>query len=402
MALSDDNEEEKYFVTRLTSRALQIETCFAKGDYGRVSTMFSKHTNKKSETLFFLSDFSDLKLEALKQAKIDTDNDRTTFLEAVQNHGITISNRIYFNFPLQKNLIYLLFFKNEEHKDKGNNPDIQCKKLASYGEIDGMQTYQVDFDTASNSPNFCEISFSNSPETTIIEWEKNGKICKFENPHLLAGKNKTWQFPEIKKILGTDVLALINTSVYLPQSNNQEVKVVFNHLNKLSSVKKIEELHQMYQLPLTKKQGAVSCICFTTQKLRYIACVIPNRKNLQGYFLRFSPEGNVLTYAEGVMHDVVKLSDIGEPPAPREIDDSANSIDSYFNTTEWMVFDRCLVIEKGVEVLFHKNGFPSNYRTHARHDRLYGRQIEWNDKGEVVSDVDLDIPKEWKDAPKKK
>jgi hypothetical protein len=34
-------------------------------------------------------------------------------------------------------------------------------------------------------------------------------------------------------------------------------------------------------------------------------------------------------------------------------------------------------------------------------NRLYGRQIEWNNKGELIYDIDLDIPKEWKNAPKK-
>ncbi|MDR0604739.1 MAG: hypothetical protein LBG80_10590 [Bacteroidales bacterium] len=53
----------------------------------------------------------------------------------------------------------------------------------------------------------------------------------------------------------------------------------------------------------------------------------------------------------------------------------------------------------GLEITFHSNGYPSNYRTIVK-ERLYGRQIEWNDKGEVISDVDLDIPKPWLDAPK--
>jgi hypothetical protein len=54
----------------------------------------------------------------------------------------------------------------------------------------------------------------------------------------------------------------------------------------------------------------------------------------------------------------------------------------------------------GAKIQFFANGFPASYQTVVK-NRLYGRQIEWNDKGEVVSDVDLDIPQEWKDAPKK-
>ncbi|MDR3232686.1 MAG: hypothetical protein LBT46_03300, partial [Planctomycetaceae bacterium] len=55
---------------------------------------------------------------------------------------------------------------------------------------------------------------------------------------------------------------------------------------------------------------------------------------------------------------------------------------------------------KGIEITFHPTGYPANYRTIVK-GRLFGRQIEWNDKGEVISDVDLDIPKPWADAPKK-
>jgi hypothetical protein len=54
----------------------------------------------------------------------------------------------------------------------------------------------------------------------------------------------------------------------------------------------------------------------------------------------------------------------------------------------------------GTEVKFHSTGYPASYKTIVK-NRLFGRQIEWNDKGEVISDVDLDIPKPWADAPKK-
>jgi hypothetical protein len=383
--LSKDNEEEVgYFITRLSARAKQFENYFTKGDYGGILTMFSDRTSKTSETLFFLSDISDIKLELLEQAKINGDN-RSAFLESTQNYGITISDR-NFNSPFETNVVYLVFFK-----DKDNDSAIQCKRLASYVERDeklNMQA-QIDFNKTSHSPDFCEINFSNSAKTTIIEWEKDGQIRKFENPQLLAGKNKTCPFPEIKNTEETTILFPKNTSVRFPKSNNQEVKAVFSRLDKLSSVRKIEDQYHMYQWPLTKEKKAVAGICFTSQKLRYIAFATPRSNTLQGYFLRFSPEGRILAYSEGIMH---KLSDI------RDIDDS---IDDYFTTTEWIVFDQCLVIEKGVEIFFHGNGFPSKYCTHVKRNRLFGRQIEWNDKGEVISDVDLDIPKPWADAPKK-
>ncbi len=48
----------------------------------------------------------------------------------------------------------------------------------------------------------------------------------------------------------------------------------------------------------------------------------------------------------------------------------------------------------GLEITFHPTGYPATYKTIVK-ERLFGRQMEWNDKGEVISDVDLDIPKPW-------
>ncbi|MDR1478091.1 MAG: hypothetical protein LBJ00_04030 [Planctomycetaceae bacterium] len=53
----------------------------------------------------------------------------------------------------------------------------------------------------------------------------------------------------------------------------------------------------------------------------------------------------------------------------------------------------------GIEMTFHSTGFPKSFTKIAK-NRLFGRQIEWNDKGEVLSDIDLDIPEPWAGAPK--
>ncbi len=46
----------------------------------------------------------------------------------------------------------------------------------------------------------------------------------------------------------------------------------------------------------------------------------------------------------------------------------------------------------GLEITFHPTGYPATYKTIVK-ERLFGRQMEWNDKGEMISDTDLDIPK---------
>ncbi len=61
---------------------------------------------------------------------------------------------------------------------------------------------------------------------------------------------------------------------------------------------------------------------------------------------------------------------------------------------------RYTISGSGTEIKFHPTGYPATYKTIVK-NRLFGRQIEWNDKGEVISDVDQDIPVPWPDAPKK-
>jgi hypothetical protein len=52
----------------------------------------------------------------------------------------------------------------------------------------------------------------------------------------------------------------------------------------------------------------------------------------------------------------------------------------------------------GVEIHFHSTGFPKSYRTIIK-NRLFGRQIEWDEIGKVISNVDLDFPQKWNEAP---
>jgi hypothetical protein len=72
------------------------------------------------------------------------------------------------------------------------------------------------------------------------------------------------------------------------------------------------------------------------------------------------------------------------------------------NQTGSEIAKTAFIPDKGssTEIYFHPSGYPSSYHTIVK-GRLFGRQIEWNDKGEVISDVDLDIPKPWADVPKK-
>jgi hypothetical protein len=54
--------------------------------------------------------------------------------------------------------------------------------------------------------------------------------------------------------------------------------------------------------------------------------------------------------------------------------------------------NRCRINGDGVEIYFHPTGHPKSYRTIIV-NRLFGRQIEWDEKGKILSNVELDFPK---------
>jgi hypothetical protein len=138
------------------------------------------------------------------------------------------------------------------------------------------------------------------------------------------------------------------------------------------NTKNLEQLIPFFNYPIVKELICATIVNIIDGKKReiIIAGHDPNGEGLKGYFLRFDEEGKVLFYQEGVIKP-----DYEELP-------------SY-----------CGTIYSGTKITFYKNNCPALYRTIVK-NRLFGRQIEWNDKGEVISDIDLDIPKPWFDAPK--
>jgi antitoxin component YwqK of YwqJK toxin-antitoxin module len=139
------------------------------------------------------------------------------------------------------------------------------------------------------------------------------------------------------------------------------------------------------ELPLFDKKNDHPTISvrLVNNKLQHISIVrdsLDNEKlSYYGYFLSFKND-NLHIYAEG---------------------DIPLKITNYYDATikDNTKLNNLSIDGKGIEIKFHPNGFPASYKSIVK-NRLYGRQIEWDDKGEIVSDVDLDIPKEWKDAPK--
>ena len=102
--------------------------------------------------------------------------------------------------------------------------------------------------------------------------------------------------------------------------------------------------------------------------------VVYGVQNCWGRYIVFDNDSNISLWLEGSLKEAISPENF-----------TAHSIKYGINGD-------------GIEVKFHSTGYPASYKTIVR-NRLFGRQIEWNDKGEVVFDVDLDIPQPWPDAP---
>ncbi|MDR1484419.1 MAG: hypothetical protein LBT09_06310 [Planctomycetaceae bacterium] len=88
-----------------------------------------------------------------------------------------------------------------------------------------------------------------------------------------------------------------------------------------------------------------------------------------GSFISFDKEGTILEYVEGDL-----------------------AID--------LTKNKFVIDGTGTEIEIHPNGFLASYHKYVK-NRLFGRQIEWNNKGEVISDINAEVPKNRPDKPKK-
>ena len=127
-------------------------------------------------------------------------------------------------------------------------------------------------------------------------------------------------------------------------------------------------------------------VCFCGKNVSFVTVYKHENWRTIGYFMVFDEFSRLQKYVEGEIfvnqnltgHEVAKSAQLHLRDIPLEKNRRAS----------------------GLEITFHPTGYPASYRTIVK-ERLFGRLIEWNDKGEVVSDVDLDIPQPWPEAPKR-
>jgi hypothetical protein len=125
-------------------------------------------------------------------------------------------------------------------------------------------------------------------------------------------------------------------------------------------------------------------VFYSGQKVAFVG--VRHLENFRdiGYFMVFDEYARLQKYVEG------------------EIEYNLNQR-GYEVAKSAKLFLRDIVFEKnrkasGIEITFHPTGYPASYKTIVK-GNLFGRQAEWNDKGEVIFDEDYDIPKLRKDIP---
>jgi hypothetical protein len=261
------------------------------------------------------------------------------------------------------------------------------KKVAGYIEQTSTFSTSIVF-YKNDSPQFfnCRYFDKKIPDydddnAIEIDWDENGKITLSEKLEQLQ------KLPPLVTKLSNNVknsrrLPTINLSTI----KDQKILQVLRRTEKIAMSKNFNELFEcLKELPLfdKKEDHPTISVRLVNDKLQHISILrdsLDDEKfSYYGYFLSFKND-NLHIYAEG---------------------DIPIETTNYYDATikDNTKLDNLSIDGKGIEIKFHPNGFPASYKSIVQ-NRLYGRQIEWDDKGEIVSDVELDIPQKWKDAPK--
>lgn len=208
-------------------------------------------------------------------------------------------------------------------------------------------------------------------ENALIQWDKNGSILSTDKAETI---DKLRKLPD-KSIEHRKKTATWGKKPQMPVCPDKNTKELFDRMTMILAAKKMDDILNLFELPLLKSADVKSCqlsynewhcqwICLTATSLSG-----DDANVLQGYTFVLNDDGLPIFYIEGMF----------------------SMPNTFFSLPE--------LESNGVQIKFHTNGTPSTYKTIVR-NRLFGRQIEWDEKGNVISDVDLDIPKPWPGAPK--
>lgn len=118
-------------------------------------------------------------------------------------------------------------------------------------------------------------------------------------------------------------------------------------------------------------------ICYSGKKVSFVGVEHLENFRTIGYFIVFDEYFRLTQYVEGEIefdknltgHEVAKSAKLFLRELPFEEDRRPS----------------------GLEVTFHSSGYPASYKTIVRSEFI-GRQIEWDENGNVISDIDTSPP----------
>jgi hypothetical protein len=160
------------------------------------------------------------------------------------------------------------------------------------------------------------------------------------------------------------------------QGNYAEIRDIISRLNKYTEAVAKGNPGPIIETPALKKHDTYHRyevnFCFGKDYIANVLTILKSNQGETGSYLTFDSEENVREYVEG---DLLEIDPI---------------------VLDWSKLyrnHRRFVIEgTGTEVKIHPNGFLASYRKFVK-NRLFGRQVTWNDKGEVISDENIEVPR---------
>jgi hypothetical protein len=167
------------------------------------------------------------------------------------------------------------------------------------------------------------------------------------------------------------------------QGNYAEIRDIVIRLNKYAEAVSKGNPGPVIETPALKQHGGFFrynvTFCFGKDYIANVLSVLKTPQSYAGSYLTFDLEGSVREYVEGDLFEIEPVN------------------------VEWPKLyknrRRFVINGTGTEVKIHPNGFLASYRKFVK-NRLFGRQLTWNNKGEVISDENIEIPKNRLDKPK--
>jgi hypothetical protein len=276
----------------------------------------------------------------------------------------------------EKSPIILCFYKKNDY-----GRSIIANITLGYYENGNLANYYEE----NNKKNYyeiqAEIAADNNPKSLEMKLARHGS-CK-------------WLWSESKEIMCTgkpDLLQKINFSLSDKSKKNDKVNKVRQLVIKKPLVASneinciVKNIETIYSESISRSNTKIKELPLLKGENEMIRRDLYNKTEIINITL-LGHNGYVLKMADGYVSDYYE-GDI-------DFNDDTKMKDNE------MFFVRKIspLNGKGIHVKFHTTGYPASYKTIVK-NRLFGRQIEWNDKGEVISDLDIDIPKPWADAPK--